>query len=233
MLGPQDNAEKQGEEGTSALIASQTAHPSSSELLELFLLQQLTENMLEFTVTFSLLGHVNSTYTDGASQVGDPAGRSPAGMGLVGVWIHPHQSPAALILSLLCCGIWPLGRRTPSLFVGSQPFHKERTCKLGLTSHSTKAGSQLTSYPWNTPQRCGPQSLLSGSLRPPARCWPHRTPPASAPAAEGTRDSSQLTPDMCLTTLSFQNSQAKPSANKAMAGPPPASLIEICLLQNV
>lgn len=37
---------------------------------------------------------------------------------------------------------------------------------------------------------------------------------------------------MWLTTLSFQNSEAKPSANKVIAGPTLASLIEICLLQN-
>lgn len=38
---------------------------------------------------------------------------------------------------------------------------------------------------------------------------------------------------MWLTILSFQNSEAKPCANNMIAGPTPAFLIEICLLQNV
>lgn len=185
MLGPQDNAEKQGEEGASALIASQTAHPSSSELFELFPTTTARRKYarIHCHVFFAWARELNLPRRCFSS--GRPCGKVPSGMGLVGVWIHPHQSPAALILSLLCCGIWPLGRRTPSLFVGSRPFHKDRTCKLGLTSHSTKAGSQLTSYPRNTPKRCGPQSLLSGSPRPPDRCWPHRTPLPVLPLLKG------------------------------------------------
>lgn len=113
-------------------------------------------------------------------------------------------------------------------------FTKEVTCKLGSTTCSTKAGSQLTSYHWNTPKHFRPQSLLSGSLSPPRQLWPHQTPSASNPCCwKDLGFSSQLTSDMWLTILSFQNSEAKPSANKVIAGPTPASLIEICLLQNV
>lgn len=125
------------------------------------------------------------------------------------------------------------GGRLHSLLVLSD-LTKERTCKLGSTTCSTKARSQLTSYHWNTPKRFRPQSLLSGSLSPPKRQRPHQTPSASNPCCwKNLGFPSQLTSDMWLTVLSFQNSEAKPSANKVIAGPAPASLIEICLLQNV
>lgn len=61
--------------------------------------------------------------------------------------------------------------------------------------------------------------------------WPHEHPVPVIPLLKGLGFSSQLTSDMWLTTLAFQNTEAKPSANKVTAGPTPASLIEKCLLQ--
>lgn len=64
-----------------------------------------------------------------------------------------------------------------------------------------------------------------------AAASPHKHPVPVIPLLKGLGLSSQLTSDMWLTTLAFQNTEAKPSANKVTAGPTPASLIEMCLLQ--
>lgn len=108
---------------------------------------------------------------------------------------------------------------------------KRGTLKTCSTSCSTNAGSQLTSYHWNTPKGFRPQSLLPGSPSPARRRWPHEHPVPVIPLLKGLGFSSQLTSDMWLTTLAFQNTEAKPSTNKVTAGPTPASLIEMCLLQ--
>lgn len=231
-----------GRGDTSALIASETTHPSSSELSEPFPTKSAYSKQarIYFRVFFALACQLKPAPTFHLNWETLCAG-SPPEQFLVGVWIHPHQSPGALILSLLPCCCW--GWQDLALRQADRRLHSllalgnlttEVTCKLGSTSLSTKAGSQLRSYHWNTPNRLRPQRLLSGRLSPPRQWRPHQTPSASNPRCwKETAFSSQLTSDMCLTRLSFQNSEAKPSANTASAGPATASLIETCLLQNV
>lgn len=143
-----------GRGDTSALIASETAHPSSSELSEPFPTKSAYSKQarIYFRVFFALARQLKPAPTFHLNWETLRAGPPPEQF-LVGVWIHPHQSPGALILSLLpcCCRGWQdlafgqADRRLHSLLALSN-FTTEITCKLGSTSRSTKAGSQLTSY---------------------------------------------------------------------------------------
>lgn len=150
------------------------------------------------------------------------------------VWIHLHQS-----LRINC--VPPVLRGWQELAFGqadaftlccfSATSQKRDNLKTCSTSCNTKAGSQLTSYHRNTPKGFRARSLLSGSPSPARRRRPHKHPVPVIPVLKGLGSSSQLTSDMWLTALAFQNTEAKPSANKVTAGPTPASLIEMCLLQ--
>lgn len=124
--------------------------------------------------------------------------------------------------------ISPLGSRTPSLFVGSQRFHKRDNLQTWphYLQHKGRIPTDKLS-PKHPETFQTTKSLVRFPLAS-RRRWPHQTPSASNPHCwKDAGFSSQLTSDMWLTILSFQNSQAKPSANKAIAGPTPVSLIEI------
>lgn len=135
-----------GRGDTSALIASETAHPSSSELSEPFPTKSAYSKQARIYFSRFLRFSVPAkACTDVSSQLGDPVCRVPSrtvfGGGVdsspsITQCINPV--PPALLLLGLAGSRLEAGGQTPPLFVGSQQSHRRGNLQTWLDQSQLK-----------------------------------------------------------------------------------------------